>query len=72
MSFLTDFWERVLATYVESFLGLMIVGWADIAHVGALSVVEVAAIAAVPTGLAALKAFVARHRGDPDSASLAE
>ncbi len=69
--FVRDFLERVVATYAEVFIGLLILGWADVAHVGALSVVETAAIAAVPAALSALKAFIAKYRSEPDSASLA-
>lgn len=68
--FVVDFAERVVATYVEVFLGLLIASWASVPEVGALSVLETAAVAAIPTALAALKALVAKYRGNGESASL--
>lgn len=70
--FVRDFFERVVMTYLEVFVGLLLAGWADLAVVGAMSTFEKAAVAAVPAALAALKALIAKYRGDPDSASLAD
>lgn len=70
--YLTDLAERTLATFGETFLGLVIVGWSDVSTpVNRMAVVEKAAIAAVPAALAVLKAGVAKLRGNGDSASIA-
>lgn len=68
--YLLDLGERVVTTYLESFLGLLIAGWADVAELGALSVLETAAIAAVPAALSVAKGGLARFRGDRESPSL--
>lgn len=70
--FYIDLAERVGATYVEVLVGLLIAGWADVGELGAWSVAETAAIAAVPAGLAVLKGGLASFRGDRDDASLAQ
>jgi len=61
---LRDAAERVAWTYLEVFVGLLLVG-------GALDVgvVEAAAVAAVPAALAAVKAALASRVGDRQSAS---
>lgn len=69
-AFLADLAERTAATYVETFSGLLIAGWADVADLGILSVAETAGVAAVPAALAVVKAGAARLRGDRESASL--
>lgn len=61
--------ERTLATYLEAFLGLLLVDWSG--HIN-LSTFQTAVIAAVPAGLAVLKAALSTLKGDPTSASLAD
>jgi hypothetical protein len=68
--FFVDLAERVVATYLEAFLGLVIAS-AITDGVIDLSVVQSAAVAALPAGLAVVKGALARWRGDPDSASAA-
>ena len=61
--FFRDALERVLATYVQAFIGLLITsGVTDV------SAVQAAALAAIPAALSALKAVIAKRFGDPDSA----
>ena len=63
--------ERTVATYVQTFLGLLVAGWASDAV--DLALIESAAIAAVPAALAVLKAAIARKvPGTMSPASLAE
>jgi hypothetical protein len=66
--FVVDLSERVIATYLEVFFGLLIAG-AFVGGVVDLSVVQSAAVAALPAGLAVLKGWLSRFLGDPDSAS---
>lgn len=63
-AFLLDALERVLSTYVQVFLGLLIAS-----GVTGLDAVQSAALAAIPAALSALKAVIAKQFGDPDSAS---
>ncbi len=63
-AFLLDALERVLSTYVQVFLGLLIAS-----GVTGLDAVQSAALAAIPAGLSALKAVIASRFGDPDDAS---
>ena len=61
--FFRDALERVLATYAQVFLGLLITsGVTDV------SAVQAAALAAIPAALSALKAVIAKRFGDPDTA----
>lgn len=69
MSFVRDLVERVLATYVQAFAGLLIASWSDAVD---LSTLRAAAVAAIPAALAVVKAGMARMVGDPDTASLAD
>lgn len=63
-----DLAERALATYVEALLGLLIASAAtDLVDLAAW---QAAAVAAVPAGLAVVKAGLARMVGDPDTAAL--
>lgn len=64
-AFLLDAAERVFWTYVQAFLGLLLVS-----GVTDLSAVQTAALAAIPAALSALKAIIATRFGDPDSAAL--
>lgn len=69
--YLIDLAERVAAAYVETLLGLLLVGWADFADLGDfLDLGTSAAIAAAPAALAVLKGGIARLRGDRESPSL--
>lgn len=68
---LIDTIERAVATYVEVFLGLLIAGWTT--DKIDLSVLSTAAISAVPTALAVVKAALAEWKGGTISpASLAK
>lgn len=69
--FLRDLAERVIATYVEVFLGLVIVsGFSN--GVVDVSALQAAAVSALPAALVVIKSWAARYRGDPDSASLSK
>lgn len=68
-AFLVDAAERVLVTYLEAFFALLITDGLELTDLGAL---KLAAIAAIPAGLAALKAVIASAVGSPTSASLVE
>lgn len=67
--FLKDLAERAAATYVESFVGLLLVSWGTDIN---LDVFTSAAIAAVPAALAVLKSGLATLKGDSDSAGLVD
>lgn len=69
--FIRDLVERTLATYVEVFLGLVIVS-AFSNGVVDVSALQAAAVSALPAALAVVKGFAAQYRGDPDSASLSK
>ncbi|MBK6874022.1 MAG: hypothetical protein IPG94_22385 [Kineosporiaceae bacterium] len=56
-------------TYLEAFFALLITDGLELTDLGAL---KLAAIAAIPAGLAALKAVIASAIGSPTSASLVE
>ncbi len=60
-AFLRDATERVAATYLQAFLGLLIAGTTVIN----ISAVQSAAVAAIPAGLAVLKAMLATQVGGP-------
>lgn len=65
--FLVDLAERVVATYIQSFLGLLLV--ADAIDIGA---VKAALVAAAPAALAVVKGVLAKRLGDPESASVVD
>lgn len=67
--FLVDAAERIVATFVEAFIGLLLASESSII---AVSTWQAAAVAAIPAVLSAAKAIIARHFGDPESASLAD
>ena len=69
--FLIDLLERTIATYAEAFLGLLIASGLG-TPADRMALLEKAAIAAIPAALAVAKAGLAKFRGDPNSASLAE
>lgn len=54
--FTRDAIERVVATYVEVFLGLLLANWTGTIS---LDTVKVAAVAAIPAVLSAIKTLVA-------------
>lgn len=64
-TWLIDIAERVVATYIQSVLGLLAVS-------GPLNIdaIQVALVAAIPAVLSVLKGTLARFVGDPESASL--
>ena len=64
----TDMVERTVATYLEVLLGLAMAEGFDFTNFG---MVKSAALAAIPAGLAVIKAALARLIGDPDTASVA-
>ena len=69
--YLLDLLERVVATYVETLAGLLIVGWTDFTDIaGFLDFGTSAAVAAVPAALAVVKGGLARFRGDRENPSL--
>lgn len=70
--FIVDLAERTVSTYVEVFIGLLLASGLDLSGpVTRMAIVEKAAVAAVPSALAVLKAGVAKLRGNGDSASIA-
>lgn len=70
--FIVDLIERTGATYIETFIGLLIASGLDVSGpVTRMAIVEKAAVAAVPSALAVVKAGLAKLRGNGDSASLA-
>ncbi len=69
-NFASDLVERVVVTYVEVFLGLLIASGFGVDGVTSLDTVEKAALAAIPAVLVVLKGLIAKKFGNPDSASL--
>lgn len=70
--FIIDLAERTGATYAETFAGLIIASGLDVSGpVTRMAIVEKAAVAAIPSALAVLKAGLAKLRGNGDSASMA-
>ena len=69
--YIRDLVERVLATYVQTFLGLLLASGFAVDGVVDLSLVVKAAVAAIPAALSLVKGIVARAVGDKESASLA-
>ena len=68
--FFIDLLERTVATYVETFLGLLIASGLG-TPADRMALLEKAAIAAIPAALAVAKAGLAKFKGNPNSASLA-
>lgn len=64
--FFFDLLERAFFTYVEAFLGLLIATGTDVVD---LSKAKVAAVAAIPAGLAVVKAGLSSMVGRPGTAS---
>ena len=69
--FIIDLLERSIATYVETFLGLLIASGLG-TPADRMALLEKAAIAAIPAALAVAKAGLAKFKGDPNSASIAD
>ena len=69
--FLIDLLERTIATYAEAFLGLLIASGLG-TPADRMALLEKAAIAAIPAALAVAKAGLAKFKGDPNTASLAD
>lgn len=69
--FFRDLSERVIATYAQAFLGLLLASGFGVDGVLDLSIVVKAGIAAIPAALSVLKGLIARSVGDKESASLA-
>lgn len=65
--FARDVIERVVFTYLESFVGLLLASQTPGFNIGA---VQAAAVSALPAALATLKALFASKVGNPESASL--
>ncbi len=70
--FVRDIAERVLSTYVQAFLGLLLASGFGVDGVLDLSLVVKAGIAALPAALSLVKGLLARTVGDKESASLAK
>lgn len=68
-NYLIDLTERVLASYVYSFVTLMLTNTIDMTNLDAL---KVAAISCIPAALAVIKGSLARFVGNPDTASLTD
>lgn len=65
--FLADLGERVVATYIESFIGFLMVGEVFDLKV---SVLKMAAVGAAPAALAVIKGAIASKIGDKGTAAL--
>ena len=70
-NFIVDLLERTIATYAEAFLGLLIASGLG-TPADRMALLEKAAVAAIPAALAVAKAGLAKFRGDPNTASLAD
>ena len=66
-NWLLDAAERVIATYVQAFLGLVIAAGLDAISLGTI---RAAAVAAIPAALSVVKAIIAAKVGSPHDASL--
>lgn len=67
MKLFIDIAERVVATYLQVFIGLLLVSWQS--NVIDISMIQTAAISAVPAALAVIKGYLSTFVGDTDSAS---
>ncbi|MFI1580002.1 holin [Embleya sp. NPDC020630] len=65
--FFLDLFERATFTYLETLLGLLIATGTDVLD---LTTAKVAAVAAIPAGLAVVKAGLASMVGTPGTASV--
>jgi hypothetical protein len=62
--FFLDLAERVVATYLAGFLGLLLANGFDLTSVSAL---RAAAVAALPAAITVIKGFIATFIGDPNT-----
>ncbi|MCA1571947.1 MAG: holin [Chloroflexi bacterium] len=69
--YIRDLAERVISTYAQAFLGLLLASGFGVDGVLDLSIAVKAAVAAIPAALSVLKGLLARSVGDKESASLA-
>jgi hypothetical protein len=69
MKLAKDVAERAAATYIEAFLGLLLVSNTFASGQIDLSVIQTAAVAAIPAALSVIKSYAATFRGE-DTASL--
>lgn len=67
--FIKDLSERVIATYVETFAGLLIAAWTPAINLGTA---RAAAVAAIPAALSVVKGIFAKFRGNEEDASLVD
>lgn len=68
--FMVDAFERVVATYIETFLGLVIASaFVDSGKLN-MGAVTAAAVAALPAALSLVKSLIARAVGDEGTAAL--
>lgn len=71
--FVRDLIERVLATFLVTFLGALITsGWFDLHGITDVSILGKAALAGVAAVLSLAKGLAAKYVGDSDSASLSK
>lgn len=66
MKYYRDLAEQTAASYLLTFLGLLLTDGMDLTSVSAL---KAAAVAAIPAALMVVKGAAARKVGDPDSAN---
>lgn len=64
MTYFKDLAERVIATYLEAFVGLLLAG-----SVVDLSAAKASGVAAIPAGLAVVKGALSAFIGSPSSAA---
>lgn len=70
--YVRDLIERVVATFVTAFLGVLVTGGVfDVSHLRDASAWQAAGLAGVAAVLSLVKGIVAKFVGDRDSASLA-
>lgn len=69
-NYIKDLAERVAATYVESFAGLLIAAETFAAGTINLTGIETAAVAAIPAALSVIKGAAAKRVGKNDTAAV--
>lgn len=67
--FFKDLTERVVSTYLQAFIGLLIAAWSPAIDLGSA---KAAAIAAIPAALSVAKGLLAKLRGNQDDASMVD
>lgn len=68
--YLRDIVERAAKTYVQVLIGLVLAENVFADGTVDLSVLQTAAVAAIPAALSVVSSALSQFRGDPDSASL--